>query len=173
MERIPCDGLIRHHAVTLDEQIVTGESGSVVKEPGAPIYGGTLNLDGDLFFEVTATAEAGAVARMIRLVRESRLAKGHCERMADRVAAWFLPAVMLIALGAAAYHTWRIGPEEGILVGLAVLLIACPCALGLATPLAVWTALGQAARAQVLFRSGEALEKLASVKALRSIRPAP
>jgi heavy metal translocating P-type ATPase len=104
--------------------------------------------------------------RLIHLVRAARRSKGHYERLADRVSAWFLPAVVVTALAAMVYHGTRLGMEAGLLTALAVILIACPCALGLATPLAVWTALGQAARAQVLFRSGEALERLAGVQVI-------
>jgi heavy metal translocating P-type ATPase len=166
-ERLPCDGRILRNRAALDEHVVTGESEAVVKEPGDSVFGGTLNLDGDLFIAVTATSETGTLARLIELVRAARQAKGHYERLADRVSAWFLPGVMVVALGALAVHAARDGIEQGILTGLAVVLIACPCALGLATPLAVWAALGQAARAQVLFRSGVALERLAAVRAVR------
>jgi heavy metal translocating P-type ATPase len=166
-ERIPCDGRVLGHAVTVDEQVLTGEARPVVKEAGDAVLGGTLDVDSDLLLQVTAPARGGALARMIELVRQARLAKGRFERLADRVSAWFLPAVLLLALLTVAWHTYRQGPEEGILAGLAVLLIACPCALGIATPLALWVALGRAAGAQVLFRNGEALERLATVRAVR------
>ncbi len=116
---------------------------------------------------VTAAAGGGALARLIELVRRARESRGRYERLADRVASAFVPAVVVLALGTAAWHTLHAGADQGILSGLAVLLIACPCALGLATPMAVWAALGQAARAGVLFRSGEALERLAAVRAVR------
>jgi heavy metal translocating P-type ATPase len=165
-ERIPCDGVVEHGRAAIDEQVLTGESDSVVREPGDAVLAGTLNLDGDLQIRATAPAGAGALERLIQLVRAAREAKGPYEQLADRIAARFLPAVVLIALGAAAYHGSQSGVAPGILAGLAVLLIACPCALGLATPMAVWAALGQAARAQVLFRNGEALERLAGIRAL-------
>jgi heavy metal translocating P-type ATPase len=104
---------------------------------------------------------------MIDLVEQARKSKGRYERLADRVTAWFLPTVILVAIGALTWHGVYHGIEQGILAGLAVLLIACPCALGLATPLAVWSALGRAARAQIVFRNGAALEHLALVKAIR------
>jgi heavy metal translocating P-type ATPase len=166
-ERIPCDGVVVGDGAAVDEQMVTGESRPVTKGPGDRVFGGTLDLDGPLVIEATAPSGGGALARLIELVREARRAKGRYERLADRIAAWFLPAVLRIALVAFAWHAYHAGLDRGILAGLAVLLIACPCALGLATPMAVWAALGRAARAQVLFRNGEALERLATVRAVR------
>lgn len=165
-ERFGCDGIVSQGRAAVDEQVVTGEGEPATREPGDRVHGGSLNLDGDLFVTVTSPAKGGALARLIELVRQARLTRGHYELLADRVTAWFLPAVVLIALGAGGFHAWRQGAEQGILVGLAVLLIACPCALGLATPMAVWSALGQAARQQILFRNGEALERLATVRAV-------
>ena len=166
-ERIPCDGQVMQNAVTVDEQALTGESTPAIKEPGDAVCGGSLNLDGNLL--ITATADTGdtMLARMIELVRRGLQDKGRFERLADRVTAVFLPVVMAVAGGAAAWHGSRHGLGEGILTGLAVLLIACPCALGLATPMAVWAARGRAAMAQVLFRHGETFERLASIRAVR------
>jgi heavy metal translocating P-type ATPase len=163
-ERIPCDGWLRRRAVTIDEQLLTGESGTVIKEVGDPVFGGTLAVDGDALLEVSATARQGTLARLIQAVRAALHAKGRYERLADRVATWFLPAVMLLAISAGVWQAVYLGPEHGVLTALAVMLIACPCALGLATPMAVWAALGQAAQAQVLFCNGEALENLAAVR---------
>jgi heavy metal translocating P-type ATPase len=166
-ERIPCDGRVRGNSASVDEQVLTGESQPVLRETGDPVLAGSLNLDGDLLVEAMAVCAATALQRMIELVRKARQAKGHHERLADRLAAWFLPAVALVAVIAFVWHGQRHGLDRGVLVGLAVLLIACPCALGLATPLALWAALGRAAGAQVLFRNGEALERLAEVRAVR------
>jgi heavy metal translocating P-type ATPase len=166
-ERVPCDGQVLHQAVTVDEQVVTGESQPTIKEWGDAAYGGSLNLDGDLVLRVTASARHGTMSRMIDLVRRARQSKGSYERLADRVSAWFLPGVVLIATAATVWHGSQHDFQTGILTGLAVLLIACPCALGLATPMAVWAALGQSAQMQVLFRNGETLERLAAVRALR------
>jgi heavy metal translocating P-type ATPase len=166
-ERIPCDGVVVRDGAAVDEQVLTGESHPVMRGPGDRVLGGTLVLDGPLIIEATSAAGGGALARLIDLVRQARRTKGRHERLADRIAAWFLPAVALLALAAFAWHTHQSGLDQGILAGLAVLLIACPCALGLATPMAVWAALGRAARAQVLFRNGEALERLAVVRAVR------
>src|SRR5581483_10097631 len=107
--------------------------------------------------EVRAEPQAGALARIVRLIRQARQSRGRYEQLADRVTTWFLPLVAFIAIGAAAVHGYRLGLDYGLLAGLAVLLIACPCALGIATPLAVWVALGEAAARQVLFQGNEAL----------------
>ncbi len=166
-ERLPTDGCVINSVVSVDEQTLTGESRPAVKEPGDHLLGGALNLDGDLWMEVTAPASAGTLARLIDAVRAARLCKGHYERMADRVAAWFTPAVTVIALVTFVMHTWTSGWDAGLMASLAVVLIACPCALGIATPMAVWAALGQASQRQVLFRHGEALERLATIRAIR------
>ncbi|MFN9291838.1 MAG: HAD-IC family P-type ATPase, partial [Planctomyces sp.] len=107
----------------------------------------------------------GSFGRLLRLLQEARLSRGYYQRMADRVSGWFLPGVGLTAVVTTALHWWR-SPGEAIQAGLSVLLISCPCALGLATPLAVWTALSAAAGRQVLFRSGEAIERLARISTI-------
>jgi heavy metal translocating P-type ATPase len=166
-ERVATDGRVTRGRASLDQQMLTGESQPVTKQPGDAVLGGSLNLDGDLEVLVTTAPQNGSLARIVEMVRQARLRKGRYEQMADRVARWFLPLVMVIALGAFAFHGLRTSAEAGLLAGLAVLLIACPCALGLATPLAVWTALGTASRAGVLFRDGESLERLAAIRAVR------
>ena len=103
---------------------------------------------------------------MVEAVRQARLTKGHYQRLADRIASWFLPAAIVIALVTTVWHAQHAGLERGVLAGMAVLLIACPCALGLATPMAVWLALGRASQSQVLFRHGDSLEKLAGVRTM-------
>jgi heavy metal translocating P-type ATPase len=163
-ERVPCDGYVKTGTAAIDEQAMTGESRPVVKGPGTRVYGGSLNLDGDLRVTVTAPSWGGAVARMAELVSEAVRAKGQYERLADLVTAIFLPGVVVVAFSTLVWRAGQHGIVDGILAGLAVLLIACPCALGLATPMAVWAALGRAAQAQVLFRTGEVLERLASVR---------
>ena len=151
----------------VDEQVLTGESRPVLKEPGDRILGGTLNLDGDLTIQVTEAGGEITLARVVELVRRARESKGRYQRLADRAATAFVPAVSAIAIAAFGLH-WAFGSlERGLWAGLAVGLIACPCALGLAAPLAVWSALGNAAGQRVLFRSGEALERLAEVAAVR------
>jgi heavy metal translocating P-type ATPase len=166
-ERIPVDGRLVRGTATVDEQFFTGESWPVSKHPGNSLLGGTLNLDGDLLIEVTAPPKQGALGRLVEAVREAQSAKGHYEQLADRCSRVFFPLIGVIAIGTAIWHGLSSGPEAAILNSLAVVLIACPCALALATPLAVWVALGTAARHGVLLHGGEALEQLANVDALR------
>jgi heavy metal translocating P-type ATPase len=166
-ERFPADGQVERNAALVDEQVLTGESRPVLKDQGARILGGTLNLDGDLVVRVSAVGADGMLARLVELVKQARLSKGRYQRLVDRISTWFFPTVAAIAVLAFLLH-WTFGSlEQGLMAGLAVSLIACPCALGLATPLAVWSAIGQAATHQVLFRGGEALERLADVGAVR------
>jgi heavy metal translocating P-type ATPase len=166
-ERFPADGRLVGDEVSVDQQILTGESRAVVKHAGDAIFGGTLNLDGDVGLDVTATGPEAALMRLVDLVRRARAAKGRYERLADRVSGVFAPIVAVVALATLTVHALSDGLEHGILAALAVTLIACPCSLGLATPLAVWNALGHAARRQILFRSGEVLERLATIRAIR------
>jgi len=164
--RIPVDGRIVRGVAAIDTQILTGESRPKVCEVGDVVLGGMLNLDGDLTIVVTAPPRGGTWQRLLDCMRNARQTKGRYQLLADRVSAWFMPGVAVVALAAFAYHTRIDGLDAGLLAALAVVLVACPCALGLATPLAVWAALGTAARAQVIFRHGEALERLATVRAV-------
>jgi heavy metal translocating P-type ATPase len=164
-ERFPVDALLVDGVTTVDEQVFTGESTPVEKAAGDRVLAGTVNLDGHVIVRATAVFRGGSFGKLLQLLQEARLSRGHYQRMADRVSAWFLPLVTFIALATLIAH-WQFGAGLAIQHSLSVLLIACPCALGLATPLAVWTALSTAARHQVLFRSGESIERLASVQAL-------
>lgn len=166
-ERFPADGTVERNAALVDEQVLTGESRPVLREPGGRILGGTLNLDGDLVIKVSAVGAEAALARVVELVKQARMSKGRYQRLVDRISTWFFPIVSTIAVAAFAVHSMLGSLEQGLMAGLAVSLIACPCALGLATPLAVWSAIGQAAAHQVLFRGGDALERLAEIRALR------
>lgn len=163
-ERFPADGCLVVSSATVDEQTLTGESWPVQKSPGDAILGGSLNLDGDVILEAACVPGQGTLARLIEVVRAARSTQGRHQRLADRVSAAFFPAIGLIATGTFLVHWLYADLPQAILTSLSVVLISCPCALGVATPLAMWTALGQAARRQVLFRSGEAVERLAEVK---------
>jgi len=165
-ECISVDGTIASGCAHVDERLLTGESWPIEKQQGDPVRAGAFSLDGHLELTATSSAADGSLGRLVRGLHDARRERGRYERLAERATSWFLPAIMLIALGTVVWHGWFFGLETGVMTGLSVLLIACPCALGLATPLAAWTAFSHAARHQVLFRSGEALERLASIKIL-------
>ncbi|HMP04651.1 MAG TPA: cation-translocating P-type ATPase [Gemmatales bacterium] len=164
--RVPTDGIVLDQPATLDEHLFTGESTPRVREPGEPVLGGTTSVDAPLLLEVTRTAQQSTLQRYMELVRSAMMVPNRWQRRAERVSRWFFPAVLLAAGGAGAWHTVHVDLEHGVLTALAVLLIACPCALGIATPLAVWLALGKLAKRQVLLRDPDGLEKLAESQAL-------
>lgn len=164
-ERFPADAVIRRGTTMVDEQMFTGESQPIAKLVGDQILAGTVNIDGDLLVDVTAEFKQGSFGRLLSALQQARSSQGYHQRLADRVAAWFFPLVTLIAVGAFVWH-FSAGIGVAIHTAMSVLLIACPCALGLATPLAIWTALSTAVKHQVLFRSGEAVERLATTKAV-------
>jgi len=168
-ERIPADGVVVEGESYVDESMLTGEPVPVKKGPGDEVVGGTQNARGSFVLEVTRPAEASYLARLIRLVEEAQGKKPRIQALADRIAALFVPVVVAIAL--VAFALWLLfGPEPRLsyafTAALSVLLIACPCALGLATPAAVMVATGRAARLGVLFRKGDALEALARARAV-------
>ncbi len=164
-DRFPVDGLIVKGRTSVDEQVFTGESTPVERQAGDSVLAGTVNLDGDVLIRTTAEFRSGSFGRLLKLLQEARTARGHYQRLADRVSRWFFPAVTVIAMLVLCWYMPE-GFGTAIQHSLSVLLIACPCALGLATPLAVWTALSTAIRHQVLFRSGEAIERLAGAEAI-------
>ncbi|MFA5516132.1 MAG: heavy metal translocating P-type ATPase [Desulfuromonadales bacterium] len=158
-ERFAVDGEIIEGEGQIDEAAVTGEAFPVRRRPGEMIRAGTVNLDGVLLVRVAATAAESFVARVARLVEEAQMRRAPVQRLADRVAAFFVPAVALLAAGAWLY--WRLVPDPLVqpwLAAVAVLVVACPCALGLATPTAILVASGAAAGRGILFRGGDILE---------------
>lgn len=163
-ERIAADGKVVRHGAAVDEQTVTGESLPVVRREGDRVFSGTLVVDGPLEIQASAPAGEGMLARMIEAVAHATSSRTKYERLAEHLSRWFLPAVSAIALLTLAVHSWRGHPAEGLLAALAVLVIACPCALGLATPMALWAAVGRAAQAGVLVRDGDAFALLASAR---------
>lgn len=165
-ERIATDGIVRRGQAAVDEKIVTGESSPSIKEAGDAVYAGTLNQDGDLSIEVTASPRGGALLRIIDAVTAAASAKSRLQSTADHLASWFVPVVIMIALVTLIAYTWLGGIGSGLMVALSVLLIACPCALGIATPLAVWATMGRASSAGVLFRHGDAIQQLAATKVI-------
>jgi Cu+-exporting ATPase len=160
-EKVPVDGEILDGQSTLDESMVTGESIPVDKGPGDPVVGGTVNQTGAFRYRATAVGSDTVLAQIVRLVREAQASKAPIQRLADRVAGLFVPAVIFIAI--AAFVVWfDLGPEpaltRGLVSAVSVLIIACPCALGLATPLSIMVGTGKGAENGVLIRSAEALE---------------
>ncbi|TAK78913.1 MAG: copper-translocating P-type ATPase [Dehalococcoidia bacterium] len=161
-EQLPVDGEVVDGASAVDESMLTGESLPVSKGPGDAVFGATMNTSGLLRVRATAVGADSALARIVRLVEEAQTSKAPVQALADRVAAVFVPVVFAIAT-ATFVGWWAFGPEPsltlGILNAVTVLIIACPCALGLATPTAVMVGLGRAARAGVLVRDAQALEE--------------
>lgn len=165
-ERVPTDGEVIDGPATVDERLFTGESSPISKEVGERVAGGVTVVETPLYLRATTLPAASSLRRYLDLVRGVLAQPGRWQRRAERLAAWLLPAVVAVALGAMIWHGLRSGPNAGILAGLAVLLIACPCALGIATPLAVWNAVGQLAQRQVLLRDPDGLERLAEVRSI-------
>ncbi len=168
-ERVPVDGVIREGASAVDESMVTGEPMPVEKSPGDKVTGGTLNTSGSFIMEAERVGGETTLAQIVKLVSEAQRSRAPLQRLADRVAAYFVPAVIVIAMGA--FFGWIFfGPEprfaHALVAAVSVLIIACPCALGLATPMSIMVAVGRGAHAGVLIRNAEALETLAKVDTL-------
>ena len=164
-ERIPVDGKVIEGAADVDESTLTGEATPVSKSRGDPVMRATVTMDGRLIVEVTHSADDTMFAQVVRLMEEAQAAHGPLRRLVDRIAAVFVPAVVGLA-GLTGFLRLPDGLEPALLSSLSVLLIACPCPLGLATSLATWAGLGRAAPNGVLIRSGDALESLAGLKIL-------
>jgi Cu+-exporting ATPase len=160
-EAIPVDGVVGEGASAVDESMLTGESLPVDKKAGDRVVGGTLNRSGSFRFRATRVGRDTVLARIVETVREAQGSKPPIQKLVDQVAARFVPAVIAIAV-AAAVAWYALGPEPRLnyaaVIAVAVLVIACPCALGLATPIAIMVAVGKAAELGVLVRDGTALE---------------
>jgi P-type Cu+ transporter len=168
-ERVPVDGVIREGASAIDESMVTGESMPTEKSPGDKVTGGTLNASGSFVMEAERVGNETMLAQIVKLVSEAQRSRAPMQRLADKAAAYFVPAV--IAAAALAFLVWAfLGPQprfaHALVAAVAVLIIACPCALGLATPMSIIVAVGRGAHAGVLVRNAEALETLAKVDTL-------
>ncbi len=168
-EKIPTDGVLLQGETTVDESMLTGESFPVRKGPGDTVYGGTLNKRGSFVFKATRVGTATALGQIIRLVEEAQASKIPIQRLADKVASVFVPAVLCIAV--ATFLLWYFVPHNpsfnrALLNCISVLVIACPCAMGLATPTAVMVGTGLGAQHGILIRSGEGLEKACKVTAV-------
>jgi Cu+-exporting ATPase len=165
-ERFPVDGLVREGTGAVDESMLTGESLPVDKQPGARVIGATVNTAGAFAIEATTVGAASVLAQIVRLMRDAQGSQAPIQRLADRVSGVFVPVVISIAV--ATFTIWYVVPQTPSLVAsltaaVAVLIIACPCAMGLAVPTAVMVASGRGAASGVLIKGGEPLERLASV----------
>ncbi|MCG5484702.1 MAG: copper-translocating P-type ATPase [Sinorhizobium meliloti] len=168
-EKVPVDGKLIEGRSSVDESMITGESMPVTKEAGAHLIGGTVNKTGGFVMEAGKVGRDTMLSRIVRMVGEAQRSRAPIQRLADEVSGWFVPAV--IATAVAAFATWMwLGPEprfiHGLVAAVAVLIIACPCALGLATPMSIMVGVGRGARLGVLIKNAEALERFEKVDTL-------
>ncbi len=159
-DSIPADGVVIEGSSTLDRSLLTGESLPEEIGLGGPVHAGTVNLSGRLLVEVRSTGEDSRVGRLMRLVEEGAQRRAPVVLLADRISGWFVAIVLLLAL-ATVVIWWQLDPANAVGHAVALLIVSCPCALGLATPLAVSAAIGRAARKKILIKGGDALENLA------------
>ncbi|MEX2156400.1 MAG: heavy metal translocating P-type ATPase [Gemmatimonadales bacterium] len=169
-EKVPVDGIVTEGASAVNEAMLTGEPMPVAKKPGDEVIGGTINTTGSITFRATRVGKETALGQIVQLVEDAQATKAPIQRLADRVAGVFVPIVIAIAIAAfVAWFDFGPPPQARALVFatvafVTVLIIACPCALGLATPTAILVGTGKAAEYGILIRSGEALEKLAKAR---------
>jgi len=168
-ERVPTDGVVLEGQSAIDESMLTGEPMPVEKSAGDPVTGGTLNASGSFVMEAQRVGRETMLAQIVKMVSEAQRSRAPMQRLADKVAAYFVPAVVAAAM--LAFVGWvMFGPQprfaNALVSAIAVVIIACPCALGLATPMSIMVAVGRGAHAGVLIRSAEALETLAKVDTL-------
>ena len=166
-ERIPVDGEVMEGTSSIDESMLTGESAPVDKTPGDEVFGGTINTTGSIIYSASKVGRDTLLSQIIRMIEEAQASKAPVQRLADTVAAYFVPAV--IGVAALTFVFWLVfGPApsylHAILTAVSVLIIACPCALGLATPAAIMVGTGKGAEFGILIRSAEALERANMVR---------
>ncbi|WP_398474924.1 heavy metal translocating P-type ATPase [Tardiphaga sp.] len=165
-EKIPVDGVVRDGRSSVDESMVTGESMPVTKQKGDRVIGGTVNQSGGLVFKADKVGRDTMLSRIVDMVAKAQRSRAPIQRLADRVAGWFVPLVLAAAV--IAFAVWAlVGPEPrltyALVAAVTVLIIACPCALGLATPMSIMVGVGRGAHAGILVRDAEALERLESI----------
>ena len=165
-ERLPTDGVITQGTPYIDESMITGEPVASEKHPGSAVTGGTLNTTRSFTFQATHTGRNTVLAQIVRMVQTAQGAKLPIQAVVDRITAWFVPAILVCAL--TTFLIWYfVGPDprfaHALMSAVAVLIIACPCAMGLATPTSVMVGTGRAAQAGILFRQGDALQRLRDV----------
>jgi Cu+-exporting ATPase len=168
-EAVPVDGVVVEGRSSVDESMLTGEPAPVLKETGAEVTGGTVNGTGSLVIEAKAVGSDTVLARIVKMVAQAQRSRAPIQAVADRVSGWFVPLVVLVAV--ATFVVWNlVGPEprfgHALLNAIAVLIIACPCALGLATPMSIMVGTGRGAHAGVLVKDAEALQLLERVDTL-------
>jgi P-type Cu+ transporter len=168
-EKVPVDGVILEGRSSLDESLVTGESMPVTKEAGARVIAGTLNQSGGFVMRADKVGRDTLLSQIVKMVADAQRSRAPVQRLADQVAGWFVPAVIAVAL--IAFGAWSyFGPEPrmafGLVAAVSVLIIACPCALGLATPMSIMVGVGRGAQAGVLIKNAEALERMERVDTL-------
>jgi P-type Cu+ transporter len=168
-ERVPVDGEMVEGGGSVDESMVTGESMPVTKEPGSKVIGGTVNGSGSFIMRAEKVGRETMLARIVQMVAEAQRSRAPIQRLADQVSGWFVPLVILTAV--VAFFAWNLwGPEPRLTYALvnavSVLIIACPCALGLATPMSIMVGVGRGAQAGVLIKNAEALERMEKVHTL-------
>ncbi|MGD9961461.1 heavy metal translocating P-type ATPase [Nocardioides sp.] len=168
-EKVPVDGIVEDGRSALDESLVTGESMPVTKNPGDRVIGGTVNQTGSLVVRADRIGHDTMLARIVSMVAQAQRSRAPIQRMADRVAAWFVPTVLGVSL--IAFIVWAaVGPEprlaHALIAAVSVLIIACPCALGLATPMSIMVGVGRGAGLGVLIKNAEALEVMEKVDTL-------
>ena len=168
-EKVPVDGMIVEGRSALDESLVTGESMPVTKQVGDKVIAGTLNTTGSFVMRAEKVGRDTMLARIVQMVAAAQRSRAPIQRLADQVAGWFVPTVILFAI--AAFVAWAMfGPEPryayGLVAAVTVLIIACPCALGLATPMSIMVGVGRGAQAGVLIKNAEALERMEKVDTL-------
>ena len=168
-EKVPVDGTVLEGASSVDESMITGEPMPAAKQPGAKVIGGTVNGSGGFTLKAERVGSDTMLARIVGLVAEAQRSRAPIQRLADIVAAWFVPAVIAVAVMAfAAWMIWGPSPafSYALIAAVSVLIIACPCALGLATPMSIMVGVGRGAAAGILIRNAEALERLEKVDTL-------
>lgn len=168
-EKVPVDGIILEGRSALDESLVTGESMPVTKEPGAKVIAGTLNQSGGFIMRADKVGRETLLSQIVQMVADAQRSRAPIQRLADQVAGWFVPTVIAVAIAAFAAWAW-FGPEPrlafGLVAAVSVLIIACPCALGLATPMSIMVGVGRGAQAGVLIKNAEALERMEKIDTL-------
>jgi Cu+-exporting ATPase len=168
-EKVPVDGVILEGRSSLDESLVTGESMPVTKETGGKVIAGTINRSGSFVMRADKVGRDTLLSQIVKMVAEAQRSRAPIQRLADHVAGWFVPVVIVVALAAFSVWAW-FGPEPrmafGLVAAVSVLIIACPCALGLATPMSIMVGVGRGAQVGVLIKNAEALERMERVNTL-------